>query len=81
MEILNQINNYKYDKIAMQAYIESNYKCSVGVNLYSNLLKKKNTFQVQSSMYNDDIAKLSEYLLKLLNEDKLIEYKENDNIW
>ena len=49
MEILNQINNYKYDKIAMQAYIESNYKCSVGVNLYSNLLKKKNTFQMMQS--------------------------------
>ena len=60
MEILNQINNYKYDKIAMQAMVESNYKCSVGVNLYSNLLER-NTFQVQSSMYNDDIAKLSEY--------------------
>ena len=80
-EIDNQINNYKYDNIAMQAYIESNYKCSVGVNLYSNLLKKKNTFQVQSSLYNDDIVKLSKYLLELLNDDKHSDYEEDDKIW
>ena len=65
----------------MQAYIESNYKCSVGVNLYSNLLKKKNTFQVQSSLYNDDIVKLSKYLLELLNDDKHSDYEEDDKIW
>ena len=63
-------------------YLLSDLSALKGVGIKTtNLLKKKNTFQVQSSLYNDDIVKLSKYLLELLNDDKHSDYEEDDKIW
>ena len=60
------LNEYTGDDNALENYIAAVFETSVSANLYSVLLGKKNVHVEQSSSYNDEIAKLAEYIGSIL---------------
>jgi len=63
IEIKNLLDDYDYDVKSAESYVAAILELSVGVNLYSELLGRKYTFHEKDSLYQDEISKLSRYLL------------------
>jgi len=62
------LEEYNYDDVALENYVAGVMETSVGVNLYSVLLEKKNVYIERGSTYNDEIEKLANYLHLLIND-------------
>lgn len=58
----NGDNNDKY----LEAYLAAVFENSESINLYSNLLMKKNVYQIRESDYQLEVKKLANYLLECL---------------
>ncbi len=68
-DIIFLMNNYKYKKQNLIAYISSIYKTSIDVNFYSVLLKRTSQFMYsKDSDYSKNLDKLSNHLIKKFNQ-------------
>ena len=59
---------HKSDDAAILAYVAAVFESSVSVNLYSILLGKTNVYTERNALYADEIDKLAEHIMLLLDK-------------
>ena len=57
------LDNYRFDQYLAEAFIESNFKTSIGMNFYTSLLKKSIGQNYQDSTYEANLEKLYELFM------------------
>lgn len=65
--IRQAIGQHKTDENALMSYVAAVFETSASVNLYSALLGKSNVYTERSAAYAEEIGKLAEYTIRLLN--------------
>ena len=65
--IREAIENHEVDEDALLAYVTAVFETSASVNLYSVLLGKANVHAERSAAYAEEIDKLAEYMVTLLD--------------
>jgi hypothetical protein len=61
---------YENDDEALASYVAATFETSASVNLYSVLLNKKGVHSERTGSYADEIDKLADYALRLMQEPK-----------
>lgn len=65
--IRDAIADHKSDDTALLAYVAAVFETSASLNLYSVLLGKSNVHTERSAVYAEEIGKLAEYMVALLD--------------
>jgi hypothetical protein len=62
--IASLLSGYQLDERALESYVDAVFETSASINLYSILLNKKKVHTDRSSTYDEEIQRLSAYLMK-----------------
>tara|TARA_B100001750_G_scaffold100697_1_gene79637 strand:+ start:2596 stop:4164 length:1569 start_codon:yes stop_codon:yes gene_type:complete len=76
-ECINQLmNDYKYNETAMKTFIYSIMETSVPIDFYTTLLKRKEQLAFSDNAdYEEEISKLGEYTIRMVNNIKRGKYE------
>ena len=79
--IKKMLSEHEHDENALEAYVSAVYESSASVNLYSDLLGKRNVHTERLSAYLEEIDKLATYLTSELLAPPTVEEVEGAAAW